>query len=149
MDAIDLKILRALQNDAGLPVARIAEQVGLSASPCWKRINRLEREGTIQRRAAILDAERLGFGLTVFVSIRTGEHSGEWLRDFAAAVSAMPEVMEFHRMAGEIDYMVKVVAPDMRAFDAFYKRLVDTTPLVEVTSRFSMETIKATTALPI
>ena len=149
MDAIDLKILRVLQNDAGLPVARIAEQVGLSASPCWKRINRLEREGTIQRRAAILDAERLGFGLTVFVSIRTGEHSGEWLRDFAAAVSAMPEVMEFHRMAGEIDYMVKVVAPDMRAFDAFYKRLVDTTPLVEVTSRFSMETIKATTALPI
>ena len=149
MDAIDLKILRALQTDSGLPVARIAEEVGLSASPCWKRINRLERDGIIRRRAAILDAEQLGFGLTVFVSVRTGEHSGDWLRDFAEAVSAMPEVLEFHRMAGEVDYRLKVVVADMRAFDAFYKRLVDTTPLVEVTSRFSMETIKATTALPI
>ncbi len=149
MDAIDLKILRTLQDDSSLPVARVADIVGLSASPCWKRINRLERDGIIRRRTAVLDAERLGFGLTVFVSVRTGEHSGDWLRGFAESVSAMPEVQEFHRMAGEIDYMLKVVVPDMRAFDAFYKRLVDSTPLVEVTSRFSMETIKETTALPI
>ncbi len=149
MDAIDLKILRTLQDDSSLPVARVADIVGLSASPCWKRINRLERDGIIRRRTAVLDGERLGFGLTVFVSVRTGEHSGEWLRGFAESVSAMPEVQEFHRMAGEIDYMLKVVVPDMRAFDAFYKRLVDSTPLVEVTSRFSMETIKETTALPI
>jgi Lrp/AsnC family transcriptional regulator, cysteine-sensing transcriptional activator len=149
MDAIDLRILRALQDDSGQPVSEVAKQVGLSASPCWKRINRLEQEGLIRRRTAILDPERLGFGLVVFVGIRTGEHSGEWLRAFAERVSAMPEVLEFHRMAGEVDYLLKVVVPDMRAYDAFYKRLIEATPLTEVTSRFSMETIKATTALPI
>ena len=149
MDAIDLRILRALQDDSGQPVSEVAKQVGLSASPCWKRINRMEQEGVIRRRTAILDPEHLGFGLVVFVSVRTGEHSGEWLRAFAERVAAMPAVLEFHRMAGEVDYLLKVVVPDMRAYDAFYKRLIDSTPLTEVTSRFSMETIKATTALPI
>ena len=149
VDAIDLKILRALQQDSSRPVAEIAREVGLSASPCWKRINRLEKDGVIRRHTAILDAERLGFGLTVFVSLRTGEHSGDWLRAFAERIAALPEVVEFHRMAGEVDYLLKVVVPDMRAYDAFYKALVETTTLSEVTSRFSMETIKATTTLPI
>ena len=145
----DKRILKILQQDSSAPVSEVARRVGLSASPCWKRINRLQEDGIIREQVAVLDADRLGFGLTIFMAIRTGEHSGDWLRTFAEVVSAMPEVMEFHRMAGEIDYMLKVVVPDMKAFDVFYKQLVDTTPLAEVTSRFSMETIKQTTALPI
>jgi len=149
MDDTDRRILRILQADCSAPVSEVARQVGLSASPCWKRINRLQETGVIREQVAVLEPEVLGFGLTVFMSISTGEHSGEWLRKFAEFVSAMPEVQEFHRMAGEIDYMLKVVVADMKAFDAFYKRLVDTTPLTEVTARFSMETIKQTTALPV
>ncbi|SDF51936.1 MULTISPECIES: Lrp/AsnC family transcriptional regulator [Thalassobaculum] len=149
MDDTDRRILRILQADCSAPVSEVARQVGLSASPCWKRINRLQESGVIREQVAVLEPEALGYGLTVFMSISTGEHSGEWLRNFAEFVSAMPEVQEFHRMAGEIDYMLKVVVADMKAFDAFYKRLVDTTPLTEVTSRFSMETIKQTTALPV
>lgn len=149
MDDTDRRILRILQKDCSAPVSEVARQVGLSASPCWKRINRLQESGIIREQVAVLEPEALGFGLTVFMAIRTGEHSGDWLRRFADLVSAMPEVQEFHRMAGEIDYMLKVIVPDMKAFDAFYKRLVDTTPLTEVTSRFSMETIKQTTALPV
>lgn len=149
MDDTDLRILRVLQEDSSLTVTDVARRVGLSASPCWKRINKLQSEGVIRQTTSVLDAEQLGFGLTVFMVIRTGEHSGDWLRHFAAFVSAMPEVQEFHRMAGEIDYLLKVVVPDMKRFDQFYKNLVETTPLAEVTSRFSMETIKQTTALPI
>ena len=149
MDDTDRRILRLLQKDSSLSASDVARKVGLSASPCWKRINRLQAEGIIRRQTAILDAERLGFGLTVFVSIKTGEHSSTWLQEFAETVSAMPEVLEFHRMAGEIDYLLKVLVSDMKAFDAFYKHLIETTGLTEVTSRFSMETIKETTALPI
>ena len=149
MDDTDLRILRVLQEDSSLTVTDVARRVGLSASPCWKRINRLQSDGIIRQQTAVLDAELLGFGLTVFMVIRTGEHSGDWLRQFAEFVSAMPEVQEFHRMAGEVDYLLKVVVPDMKRFDQFYKNLVETTPLAEVTSRFSMETIKQTTALPI
>ena len=149
MDDMDRRILRILQLDCSLSASEVARQVGLSASPCWKRINRMQSEGIIKRQSAVLDAERLGFGLTVFVSIKTGEHSSPWLKDFAAGITAMPEVMEFHRMAGEVDYMLKVVVRDMKKFDEFYKRLIDMTALSDVTSRFSMETIKETTALPI
>lgn len=149
MDDMDRRILKILQVDCSLSVSDIARQVGLSASPCWKRINRMQSDGLIKRQAAVLDADRLGFGLTVFVSIKTGEHSSDWLRAFADKITAMPEVMEFHRMAGEVDYMLKVVVQDMRMFDEFYKRLIDLTALSDVTSRFSMETIKETTALPI
>jgi Lrp/AsnC family transcriptional regulator len=149
MDDTDLRILRVLQEDSSLSVSDVARQVGLSASPCWKRINKLRADRIIQHQTAVLDAEKMGFGLTVFMEIRTGEHSGDWLRRFADLVSAMPEVMEFHRMAGEVDYLLKVMVPDMKRFDDFYKRLVETTPLAEVTSRFSMEPIKQTTALPI
>ncbi len=149
MDETDLRILRILQEDSSLSVSDVARRVGLSASPCWKRINKLQAEGIIRRQTAILDGERLGFGLTVFVSVTTQEHSGAWLKTFAESITAMPEVLEFHRMAGEVDYMLKVLVPDMKSFDAFYKRLIDSTALTEVTSRFSMECIKETTALPI
>mgnify|MGYP001311316467 CR=1 FL=1 len=149
MDEIDLKILRLLQVDNSLSVSDIAEQVGLSASPCWKRINRLNKNGTIKRKIAVVDPEKLGLGITAYVSIKTGEHSNVWLEEFSTMVTEMPEVMEFHRMAGDVDYMLKVIVPDIQGFDEFYKRLIGTTAINEVTSRFSMETIKETTALPI
>jgi Lrp/AsnC family transcriptional regulator len=149
MDDMDRRILRLLQLDSSLSASDVARQVGLSASPCWKRINRMQNEGIIKKTIAVLDADRLGFGLTVFVSIKTGKHSSPWLQEFSDTITAMPEVMEFHRMAGEVDYMLKVVVADMKAFDEFYKRLIDVTALNDVTSRFSMETIKDMTPLPI
>ena len=149
MDEIDLNILRILQVDNSLSVSEIAHQVGLSASPCWKRINRLNKDGIIKRKIAVVDPEKLGLGITAYVSIKTGEHSKLWLEKFSTTVTEMPEVMEFHRMAGDVDYMLKVIVPDIQAFDKFYKRLIGTTAINEVTSRFSMETIKETTALPI
>jgi Lrp/AsnC family transcriptional regulator len=149
MDAIDRKILAVLQEDASLSVAEIGNRVGLSSTPCWKRIQRLEAEGVILKRVALVDADKLGLGITVFVSIETGDHSQEWLSRFAEVVGAMPEVMEFYRMAGDVDYMLRVVVPDIAGYDAFYKKLIGTVPLKNVTSRFAMEKIKSTTALPI
>ena len=149
MDAIDRKILAVLQKDASLSVAEIGNRVGLSSTPCWKRIQRLEADGVIQRRVAVVDQDKLGLGVTVFVSIETGDHSEDWLRRFAETVSALPEVMEFYRMAGDVEYMLRVVVPDIPGYDAFYKRLIATVPLKNVTSRFAMEKIKSTTELPI
>ncbi len=128
MDAIDRKILALLQEDASRSVAEIGNLVGLSSTPCQ---------------------DKLGLGVTVFVSVETGDHSQQWLDRFATVVGAMPEVMEFYRMAGDIDYMLRVVVPDIAGYDAFYKRLIGAVPLKNVTSRFAMEKIKATTALPI
>ena len=113
MDAIDRKILTVLQEDASLSVADIGSRVGLSSTPCWKRIQRLEADGVILRRVALVDQDRIGLGITVFVSVETGDHSQEWLDRFAKVVGAMPVVMEFYRMAGDIDYMLRVVVPDM------------------------------------
>ena len=149
MDAIDHKILAVLQEDASLSVAEIGSRVGLSSTPCWKRIQRLEAEGAIIKRVALIDPGKVGLGITVFVSIETGDHSQEWLGRFAEMVRAMPEVMEFYRMAGDVDYMLRVVAPDIAGYDTFYKKLIGTVPLKNVTSRFAMEKIKSTTALPI
>jgi Lrp/AsnC family transcriptional regulator len=149
MDAIDRKILAVLQEDASLSVAEIGTRVGLSSTPCWKRIQRMEAEGVILKRVALVDQDKLGLGVTVFVSIETGDHSQAWLSKFAEAVQAMPEVMEFYRMAGDIDYMLRVVVADIPGYDAFYKRLIANVPLKNVTSRFAMEKIKAATALPI
>ena len=149
MDAIDRKILAVLQEDASLSVAEIGSRVGLSSTPCWKRIQRLEADGVILKRVALVDQDRLGLGVTVFVSIETGDHSEAWLTRFADVVQTMPEVMEFYRMAGDIDYMLRVVVPDIAGYDAFYKRLIAAVPLKNVTSRFAMEKIKSTTALPI
>jgi Lrp/AsnC family transcriptional regulator len=149
MDAIDRKILVLLQDDASLSVAEIGHQVGLSSTPCWKRIQKLEAEGVIAKRVALVDPDKVGLGITVLVSIETSDHSEEWLDRFAKTVGAMPEVMEFYRMAGDVDYMLRVVAADMHAYDQFYKRLIGAVPLKNVTSRFAMERIKSTTALPI
>ena len=149
MDAIDRKILTLLQQDASLSVAEIGNRVGLSSTPCWKRIQRLEADGVIQKRVALVDQDKIGLGVTVFVSIETGDHSQEWLARFAETVGSMPEVMEFYRMAGDVDYMLRVVVTDIQGYDAFYKRLIGSVPLKNVTSRFAMEKIKATTALPV
>jgi Lrp/AsnC family transcriptional regulator len=149
MDAIDRKILAVLQDNASLSVAEIGSRVGLSSTPCWKRIQRLEADGVIQKRVVLVDQDRVGLGISVFVSIETGDHSQDWLDHFANVVGAMPEVMEFYRMAGDVDYMLRVVVPDIAGYDAFYKRLITAVPLKNVTSRFAMEKIKSTTALPI
>src|SRR5215475_12265590 len=109
---------------SSLSVAEIGSRVGLSSTPCWKRIQRLEAEGVIQRRVALVDQDKIGLGVTVFVSIETGDHSRDWLANFADVVGAMPEVMEFYRMAGDVDYMLRVVVPDIAGYDAFYKRLI-------------------------
>ncbi|MCG6204743.1 Lrp/AsnC family transcriptional regulator [Rhodopseudomonas sp. HC1] len=149
LDAIDRKILTVLQQDASLSVAEIGDRVGLSSTPCWKRIQRLEADGVITRRVALVDQDKIGLGLSVFVSIESGDHSEAWLKTFADAVAAMPEVIEFYRMAGDVDYMLRVVVADMRAYDVFYKRLIGTVALKNVTSRFAMEKIKSVTALPV
>ncbi len=149
MDAIDKKILATLQEDASLSVAEIGQRVGLSSTPCWKRIQKLEADGVIQKRVALVDQVKIGLGITVFVSIETGDHSQEWLARFADTISAMPEVMEFYRMAGDVDYMLRVVVADMQSYDTFYKKLIAAAPLKNVTSRFAMEKIKSTTLLPI
>jgi Lrp/AsnC family transcriptional regulator len=146
MDAIDRKILTILQADSTISIAELAERVHLSQTPCWKRIQKLEANGYILKRVALVSPEKLGLGLTVFVSIETSDHSREWLGRFAETVSALPEVMEFYRMAGDVDYMLRVVVTDMAAYDTFYKRLIETIPLKNVTSRFAMERIKSTTA---
>lgn len=149
MDAIDKKILVTLQEDASLSVAEIGQRVGLSSTPCWKRIQKLEADGVIQKRVALVDQMKIGLGISVFVSVETSDHSQEWLARFADTVSAMPEVMEFYRMAGDVDYMLRVVVADMQSYDAFYKKLIAAAPLKNVTSRFAMEKIKSTTLLPI
>ena len=149
MDAIDRKILGVLQQDASLSVAEVGNRVGLSSTPCWKRIQKLEAEGVIQKRVALVDPDKVGLGISVFVAIESGDHSEDWLRKFAEAVRAMPEVLEFYRMAGDVDYMLRVAVTSIQDYDAFYKKLIAAIPLKNVTSRFAMERIKQTTALPI
>ena len=149
MDATDRKILAILQEDASLTVAEVASRVNLSQTPCWRRIQRLEASGVIQRRVAILDPDKVGCGIGVFVAIETADHSQGALDRFAAAVRGMPEVMEVHRMAGDIDYLLRVAVADMPAYDAFYKRLIAAVPVKTVTSRFSIERIKSSTAFPL
>lgn len=149
MDAIDKKILNCLQEDATLSVADLAQRVGLSTTPCWRRIQKLDAAGIIRKRVALLDGDQLNVGVTVFVSVRTDQHSAEWLDQFATAVRDMPEVVEFYRMSGDIDYLLRVVVPDIAAYDRFYKRLIERVPLSDVSSSFAMEQIKYTTALPL
>jgi Lrp/AsnC family transcriptional regulator len=149
LDAIDLKILRVLQEDASLSVAEIAGQVGLSSTPCWKRIQRLEGDGVIIGKVALVDQNKIGLGLSVFVSVESGDHSDRWLKTFNEAVSSMPEVIEIYRMAGDVDYMLRVVVADMRSYDTFYRKLIGAVALKNVTSRFAMEKIKSVTALPV
>ncbi|HEY3950641.1 Lrp/AsnC family transcriptional regulator [Phenylobacterium sp.] len=149
LDSIDRRILRELQADATVPIAELAERAGLSQTPCWKRVKRLTDAGVIEKRVAILDRDQLDLGLVVFVSIRTSRHDEDWLNAFAKGASGLPEVVEFYRMSGETDYLLKVVVKDIGAYDAFYKRLIAAAPLQDVSSSFAMEQIKCTTALPI
>lgn len=149
MDFIDRQILTILQDNADLSMAELAERVGLSQTPCWKRVQRLQAQGVIQKRVALIAPEAIGLGLTVMVDIETSDHSEGWLKRFAETVSAMPEVMDIYRMAGDVDYRLRVVVADMVAYDAFYKRLIEAMPLKNVTSRFAMERIKSTTAYPV
>ncbi|MEO7276443.1 MAG: Lrp/AsnC family transcriptional regulator [Sphingomicrobium sp.] len=149
MDLIDRKILALLQDDASMSVAEIASRVNLSQTPCWRRIQKLTDTGIITKRVALVDPDALGLGLTVFVEIETGDHSNEWLDRFATAVTEMPEVMEIYRMAGDVDYMLRITVPNMTAVDAFYQRLISLVPLKNVTSRFAMERVKYTTAYPV
>lgn len=149
MDRLDRKILRLLQEDSTLAVADIAKKVGLSTTPCWRRIQKLEEEGVIQRRVAILDPVKINTRVNVFVSIRTNVHSMEWLKRFAEVIQEFPEVVEFYRMSGEVDYLLRVVVPDIAAYDAFYKRLIAKIEIRDVSSAFAMEQIKNTTQLPL
>lgn len=146
MDSIDRKILTALQADATISIAELADRVGLSQTPCWKRVQRLEAKGIITGRVALVAPEKIGLGLTVFVQVETPDHSVHWLDRFARAITAMPEVMEFYRMAGDVDYLLRVVVADMADYDRFYKKLIQEFQLKNVTSRFAMERIKSTTA---
>ncbi|WP_182419376.1 Lrp/AsnC family transcriptional regulator [Bartonella sp. HY038] len=149
MDRLDRKILRLLQENATLAVADVAKKVGLSTTPCWRRIQKLEEDGVIQRRVAILDPEQVNTKVTVFVSIRTGSHSHEWLKRFSEVVREFPEVVEFYRMSGDIDYLLRVVVPDIGAYDNFYKKLISKIEIRDVSSSFAMEQIKYTTQLPL
>ena len=149
LDRLDKKILSILQEDATIPVAEVAKRVGLSTTPCWRRIQKLEEDGVILRRVALLDPKSVNTKVTVFVSIVTNQHSEEWLRRFAELIREFPEVVEFYRMSGQVDYLLRVVVPDIEAYDAFYKRLITKIEISDVSSAFAMEQIKYTTALPL
>jgi Lrp/AsnC family transcriptional regulator len=149
MDSTDRKILDLLQTDASLTVKQIADQIPLSVTPCWKRIQKLENNGFIRARVALLDPKKVNANVTVFMAIKTDQHTSEWIARFNNEVKKMPEVMEIYRMSGEIDYLLRVVVSSIEAHDAFYKKLIERIEMANVTSSFAMEQIKYTTALPI
>ncbi len=149
LDPLDMRILALLQADASIPIAEIGSKVHLSQNACWRRIKRLEDEGVIKGRVALLDAVKLGVGVTVFVTLRAGEHSEKWLDGFAAAVRKMPEVVEFYRMSGDVDYLLKIQVADIASYDQVYKSLIRVAKLGDVSSAFAMEELKHTTALPL
>ena len=149
MDKTDRKILALLQEDAAQPIADIARKIGLSVTPCWRRIQKLEEDGVIRARVALLEATKIGLGMSVFVAIKTDQHNADWLAEFACTISQRKEVVEFYRMSGEVDYLLRVVVPDMAAYDRFYKDLIAEVRLTDVSSSFAMEEIKYTTALPL
>jgi len=149
LDKTDRALLSILQRDATLSVAEIAAQVHLSPTPCWRRIQRLEDQGYITKRVALLDPEKLNLGVTVFVAVKTSQHSEAWFQKFHRVVSAIPEVVEFYRMSGEVDYLLRIVVPDIKRYDWVYKQLIKGTDLHDVSSSFAMEQLKLTTELPL
>ena len=149
LDALDRAILDALQHDAARSIQQIASSVGLSQNACWRRIKQMEAAGWIRGRVALLDPEALGVGVTVFVSIRTTQHSEAWLTRFARGVREIPEVVELYRMSGEVDYLARVLVRDIAEYDRIYKRLIEVADLHDVSSSFAMECIKHTTAIPL
>ena len=150
LDRIDRQILALLQADASQPIQQIAEQVGLSVNPCWRRIRQMESAGVIQGRVAVVNPEKVGLGLTVYVRVKTREHSADWARRLNEVIAAMPEILECHRIGGDVDYLLKVVVADMAGYDRTYKELIGRLPaLADVSALFSMERLKSATALPI
>lgn len=149
IDRMDVKILAELQSDAARSVGDIATVVNLSVNACWRRIKRLEEDGIVRKRVALLDAAKLGVGMTVFASVRAAEHSEAWLEDFAKAVRAIPEIVELHRMSGDTDYLLKLLVADVADYDRVYKKLIRSVRLEDVSSSFSMEEIKSTTQVPL
>jgi Lrp/AsnC family transcriptional regulator len=149
IDGADLRILGVLQEDAALSIGEVAERVNLSQNACWRRIKRLEEDGVILRRVALLNAARLEAGVTVFVTIRAAEHSDSWLAELTAVVRRIPEIVEFYRMSGDIDYLLKIKVADIAAYDGVYKRLIHGIRLSDVSSAFAMEELKNTTAIPL
>ena len=149
MDKLDKKILEHLQKNGGLTAAELADRIGLSKAPCWRRIKRLEEEGVIKQTVALLDARSLNLGTTVFVTLKTGNHSEAWFDKFVKAVRDIPEVTEIHRMSGDVDYLMRIVVPDIDAYDVVYKRLIASCEFQDVSASFALETIKYTTALPL
>lgn len=149
LDEMDVKILRIMQEDCTKPVAEIGREVGLSTTPCWRRIQKLEEAGVIRKRVAVLSPSEVNAGVTVFVQIKTDQHSLDWLEEFHKAVVDFPEVVEFYRMSGDVDYLMRVVVPDIAAYDKFYKKLIARVEIAKVSSAFAMEQIKYTTALPL
>jgi Lrp/AsnC family transcriptional regulator len=149
MDAIDRKILALLQEDAETPLAVLAQKVNLSPTPCWRRIQKLRSAGVIRKQVALCDPAALNVGVTVFVAVRTSQHTQAWLERFARGVRLIPEVVEFYRMSGEVDYLLRVVVPDIAAYDKVYKQLIRVADLHDVSSSFAMEQMKYTTALPL
>ncbi len=149
MDQFDKHILRILQKDSTLAVSEVAERVGLSTTPCWRRIQRLESKRIITRRVVLADPAKLNVALTVFVSVKTNQHNQEWLDNFSQFAADIPEIVEFYRLSGEIDYLLRVVVPDMQAYDAFYKKMIRKVEFSDISSSFSMQEIKYTTALPV
>ncbi len=150
LDRIDRQILTLMQEDASLPIQKVAERVGLSVNPCWRRIRQLEAAGVIEGRVALVNPEKVGLGLTVFVRVKTREHSADWARRLNEVIAAMPEIQECHRIGGDVDYLLKVVVEDMAGYDRTYKDIIARLPsLADVSALFSMERLKSATALPI
>ena len=149
MDAFDKNILRILQQDSTISVKDIADKVGLSTTPCWRRIQSMEKSGVIKGRVALADPKKLNVGLTVFVMIKTNQHNPAWLDEFAEVADDFPEIIEFYRMSGDVDYLLRVVVPDMKAYDDFYKKLIMKASFSDISSSFAMDELKYTTALPV
>lgn len=149
LNDIDLRLIAILQRDVSIAVEELARQVGLTKTPCWRRLQKLEKSGIIKRKVALLDAKLLDLSVSVFVQVKTSKHERHWLEQFSATVSAFPEVVDFYRMSGEYDYLLRVIVKDIASYDAFYKRFIDATSLTDVTSSFAMEEIKCSTELPI
>ena len=149
MDQYDQKILELLQENAELSLTEIAEKVNLTKNPCWRRIQKLQEAGIIRKKVALLDAQKLNLGVTVFVNIHTNQHTVEWLEKFAKVVDDIPEIVEFYRMSGDVDYMLKIIVPSIKDFDNVYKKLIGRIDIFNVNSYFAMEEMKNTTALPL
>lgn len=149
LDQVDRKILHFLQRDASITIKELAEKVHLSPTPCWKRIQRMEENGVIRSRVVLLDPDKVDAGITVFLAIKTDKHNADWSEKFSEVMSSFPEIVEIYRMSGEVDYLVRIVVPDIPAYDALYKNIIGKIALTDMTSMFAMEQMKYTTALPV